>query len=70
MKDLFKDIIICPYCGVPTKVVWVHGHGQCAICKNVIDECCRGENQQTNKTPDDTGNNNQIKEEKNDEADN
>ncbi len=47
MKDLFKDIVICPYCGMPTKIVWIHGHGQCTYCKNVIDECCRGENQQT-----------------------
>lgn len=46
MKDLFKDIIICPYCGLPTKIIWIHGQGQCANCKNVIDECCSGEVEQ------------------------
>lgn len=24
-------------------MLWVHGHGQCAICGMTIDECCRGE---------------------------
>ncbi|MEZ5014052.1 MAG: hypothetical protein R2794_07150 [Chitinophagales bacterium] len=38
-----QKIFICPYCGQLTKVIWVHGHGQCAICKTIIDECCRGE---------------------------
>ncbi|MFZ1635643.1 MAG: hypothetical protein WAT43_17280 [Chitinophagales bacterium] len=38
-----NQILICPYCGQPTKVVWVHGHGQCMICKTNFDECCRGE---------------------------
>jgi hypothetical protein len=46
MKDRFRDIVICPFCGVPTKVIWVHGHGQCAVCKNVIEVCCSGEMQQ------------------------
>lgn len=41
--EIDKDIILCPYCGQISKIVWVHGHGQCAICKTTIDECCRGE---------------------------
>lgn len=36
-------IFICPYCGHLTKMIWVHGHGQCAICGVTIEECCRGE---------------------------
>lgn len=24
-------------------MVWVHGHGQCAVCHTNVDECCRGE---------------------------
>lgn len=39
-----NEILICPYCGQLTKIVWVHGHGQCMICKTNFDECCRGEN--------------------------
>lgn len=34
---------ICPYCSRPTRIVWVHGHGQCEHCTINIDECCRGE---------------------------
>lgn len=59
MKDLMKDIIICPFCGVPAKIIWVHGHGQCAYCGNVVDECCRGET-----------NDNVVKEDKKTEKDN
>ncbi|MBK7108988.1 MAG: hypothetical protein KA954_06520 [Chitinophagales bacterium] len=46
--ELNTEIIICPFCGMPAQIVWVHGHGQCSICKMVLDECCRGE-QQTEK---------------------
>lgn len=45
IMELNAHIIICPFCGFPTQVVWVHGHGQCMICKSVLDECCRGEQQ-------------------------
>lgn len=33
----------CPYCGMVSHIVWVHGHGQCDRCKINVDECCRGE---------------------------
>ena len=36
-------LTICAWCGTPTTVIWVHGHGQCANCGTNIDECCRGE---------------------------
>ena len=39
-----NEILICPYCGQLTKIVWVHGHGQCMICKTNFDECGREEN--------------------------
>lgn len=35
--------LICPYCGRPTRLVYVHGHVQCELCGTNIDECCRGE---------------------------
>lgn len=35
--------LICPWCGQITRIIWVHGHGQCALCHTNIDECCRGE---------------------------
>jgi hypothetical protein len=37
------DFQLCPYCGQPLRLVWVHGHGQCAVCHTNVDECCRGE---------------------------
>ncbi len=35
---------ICPWYQRATSIIWVQGHGQCAICGINIDECCRGEN--------------------------
>lgn len=46
-----NDILICPYCGQLTKVVWVHGHGQCMFCKTNFDECCRGESMDDSNQP-------------------
>lgn len=43
-----NEILICPYCGQLTKVVWVHGHGQCMVCKTNFEECCRGESIENN----------------------
>lgn len=43
MKMNSEEIFICPNCGLKSQVIWVHGHGQCAVCKVNIDECCRGE---------------------------
>ncbi len=39
--------IQCPWCGQPTRVIYVHGHGQCELCGTNIDECCRGESSQS-----------------------
>lgn len=48
-KNNQQNKIICYWCGVPTQIIWVHGHGQCAHCGINIDECCRGENCTDNK---------------------
>ena len=34
---------VCGYCGKSTTLDWVHGHGECSICRTNIDECCSGE---------------------------
>ncbi|HKI79465.1 MAG TPA: hypothetical protein VKA26_13065 [Ignavibacteriaceae bacterium] len=39
-----KNLTVCTWCNQPTNIIWVHGHGQCAVCETNIDECCRGEN--------------------------
>lgn len=42
--EMNQNICKCDYCGNDLEIVWVHGHGQCKICKINIEECCRGEN--------------------------
>ncbi len=40
--------ILCAWCGQPSAIIWVYGHGQCSNCGYNVDECCRGElNQNT-----------------------
>jgi hypothetical protein len=34
---------ICQFCNQPSNIIWVHGHGQCSVCKTNIEECCKGE---------------------------
>jgi hypothetical protein len=36
-------VITCPYCRYTGPLLWIHGHGQCPNCKNVLEECCTGE---------------------------
>lgn len=38
-----ENLKICLWCGQPSEIIWVHGHGQCSNCGYNIDECCRGE---------------------------
>ena len=33
----------CLRCGRETNYVFVHGHYQCILCGQNIDECCTGE---------------------------
>lgn len=32
----------CPACGYALRIVWVHGHGQCAKCGVNVQPCCDG----------------------------
>ena len=32
----------CPHCGRASRVVRVHGHGQCSFCHTNVDPCCSG----------------------------
>lgn len=34
----------CPYCARTTRLIYVHGHGQCEICKINLEPCCQGRN--------------------------
>lgn len=43
-----KEIFICNWCNQPSTIIWVHGHGQCAVCGYNVDECCRGESAECN----------------------
>ena len=44
MKEAAKSLkSICLWCGQPNHIIWVHGHGQCSVCRYNIDECCKGE---------------------------
>lgn len=47
-----EPTLICPYCGRPTRILYIHGHGQCEVCRTNIDECCRGE-QEAGEEPED-----------------
>lgn len=38
-----QPTVICPWCGRPTIVIYVHGEGRCQYCHNVIEPCCEGE---------------------------
>ncbi len=68
MLEIDKDIILCPYCGQISRIVWVHGHGQCLVCKTTIDECCRGEVggniENVSEKPENNNNNNKHDENK------
>ncbi|GAB6283635.1 MAG: hypothetical protein STSR0008_24200 [Ignavibacterium sp.] len=45
-----QTIIICPFCGKATPIIWVHGHSQCQFCHSIIDECCMGDGLYFNNT--------------------
>jgi hypothetical protein len=32
----------CPWCFQQVRLVEVHGHTQCPICRQVVDPCCQG----------------------------
>mgnify|MGYP003131894616 CR=1 FL=1 len=35
--------MLCYRCGSESEPLYVHGHIQCSICNQVIDDCCQGE---------------------------
>ena len=35
--------MLCNRCGYEGDPLYVHGHVQCSLCKQVIDDCCQGE---------------------------
>lgn len=37
-----SDLVDCDWCGAVTRIVWVHGHGQCLACGRNISPCCDG----------------------------
>jgi len=40
LKKLEKKLTVCPYCQSRVEFIWVHGHYQCPVCKNVVIGCC------------------------------
>lgn len=36
------DSARCAHCGRASRVVQVHGHGQCSFCHTNVDPCCSG----------------------------
>jgi hypothetical protein len=48
MNDNFPRT--CNWCNQPSILIWVHGHGQCSVCGINVDECCRGEETQTEQS--------------------
>ena len=37
-----NNFVDCGWCGAVTRIVWVHGHGQCLACGQNILPCCEG----------------------------
>jgi len=38
--ELMPENSICPFCARKTQFIFVHGHYQCAKCKNIVVTCC------------------------------
>lgn len=36
-------LMLCNRCGGEADPIYVHGHIQCSICHQVVDDCCQGE---------------------------
>ena len=43
IKKQIEKFQICPYCQNMVEFIWVHGHYQCPVCKNVVIGCCGDE---------------------------
>ncbi len=42
--------MLCNRCGHEGDPIYVHGHYQCELCKQVLDDCCQGERSQEKTT--------------------
>jgi hypothetical protein len=40
LKKQLEKLTVCPYCQSTVELVWIHGHYQCPVCKNIIVGCC------------------------------
>ncbi len=43
IKKQIEKLNICPYCQNTVEFIWVHGHYQCPLCKNIVLGCCGDE---------------------------
>ena len=43
IKKKIEKITICLYCHNIIEFIWVHGHYQCPLCKNIVLGCCGDE---------------------------
>jgi hypothetical protein len=44
MKEINKTLkSICPWCGQPNHIMYVHRQAQFSVCGYNLDECCKGE---------------------------
>ena len=41
------EMIDCPWCGVKTRLIQIHGHFECPNCHRVVIDCCNGETART-----------------------
>ena len=35
--------MLCNRCGHEGDPLYIHGHTQCEMCRQIIDDCCQGE---------------------------
>ena len=43
IRKKIEKLNVCPYCHNMVEYIWVHGHYQCPLCKNVVIGCCGDE---------------------------
>ena len=49
-------LMLCNRCGGESDPIYVHGHIQCSICHQVVDDCCQGERSQRKEVTDEEEN--------------
>ena len=43
LEEKAKNYSVCPFCSQMVEFIWIHGHYQCPVCKNVVVSCCGDE---------------------------